>query len=566
MVKFALKSLFARKLRLALTSVAIVLGVAFVVSSFVVADSLRSTFDDLVEDIQGDVDLTIRTFQDFGAEQDRPPLDESLLSIVEDTDGVAKALPNVSLENVVPVKADGEPVTTFGPPMFGVNYSDDPLSQLILIDGRAPQGPDEFVMDIDTAEDEGFEIGQRYTIASPATENREFTLVGTVAFGDESNDLVGAVLTAYDLPTAQEFLGLEDKLTSIVVQVEPGVERSVVSERLQAALPDGIEVADRAVTVDEMKDDFGQISSIFGNILLAFAIITLVVSAFLINNTFQIVIGQRVRELALLRAIGATGSQVQNSVLIESLVVGVVSTVIGIGGGVLLSFGLRGLFDALGFDLPDGPIILAPRTIIIAIVVGVGVTMLASLAPARRARRVPPVAALRDDFQLVSASLGRRITVGTIVTVAGAVLMGWALFGDLDTTPLLIILSVGALAVFVGVNLLSPLVARPVALTLGTPVQGMYKTVGRLSRENAARNPRRTSSTAAALMIGLALVSMAGVVGDSIKKTFLDILGNAVTADFFVQPESGGFGMGGISPAYAQRLEERPEFDSVVEY
>lgn len=564
MFKFALKSLFARKLRLVLTTVAIVLGVAFVVSSFVIADSLRSTFDDLVEDIQGDVDLTIRTYQEFGMEQDRPPLDENLLAIVQDTEGVAEALPGVYREGVVPIKSDGDPVETFGPPQIGVNYTDTPLGQIFLREGRAPEGPDEFVMDIDTAEDEGFEIGETYTVTSE-TGNREFELVGLVAFGDD-NDLVGAVLTAYDLPTAQEFLNLEGRLTNIVVRVDPGVERSVVAERLQAELPDGIEVADREVTIEEAQDEFGEIATIFGNVLLAFAIITLVVSAFLINNTFQIVIGQRVRELALLRAIGATGSQVQRGVLAESLVIGVVSTVIGIGAGVLLSYGLRGLFSALGFDLPEGPLILAPRTIIVAVIIGVGITLLASLAPARRARRVPPIAALRDDFQMVSASLTRRITSGTVVTVVGALLMGWALFGDLDTAPLLALLSLGALAVFVGVNLLSPLVARPVAKTLGAPIQAVYKTTGRLSRENAARNPRRTSSTAAALMIGLALVSMAGVVGDSIKTTFLDILGNAVTADYFVQPKSGGFGFGGLPPSYAAELSERPEFDSVVEY
>jgi putative ABC transport system permease protein len=566
MWNLTLKSLFARKLRLALTSLAIVLGVSFIVSSFVIADSLRSTFDDLVEDIQGNVDLTVRTQQEFGQEDARPPVDADLLPTVQDTEGVKAAVGNVSLIGVTPIKADGDPVSSMGPPTIGVNWDDDPdLGQFIVLEGREPNGPDEFAMDQDAAKEDDFKVGETYTIASPVKGNREFTLVGIFAFHTKDTDPL-ATLSAFDLATAQEFLGLEGMFSSISVRVDDGVARSTVEERLNAELPAGVEAVDRDVTVEEQQDDFGQFSSIFGNVLLAFAIITLVVSAFLINNTFQIVIGQRVRELGLLRAVGATGKQVSRSVLFESLIVGVFSTVIGIAAGVLLSFGMRALFDAFGFALPDGPLIVAPRTIVFAVVVGVGVTLLASLAPARKARRVPPIAAMRDDFQVATTSLTRRLTTGTIVTVVGALLIGWGLFGNLETAPLLFSISAGALVVFIGVNLLSPLIAQPVAQTLGAPIEGAYKTTGRLSRENAARNPRRTSSTAAALMIGLALVSMAAVVGASLKATFLDILGNAVTADFMIQPDSGGFGMGGIPPEFSEELRAQPEIESVVPY
>jgi putative ABC transport system permease protein len=567
MWNLTIKSLFARKLRLALTSLAIVLGVSFIVSSFVVADSLRSTFDDLVEELQGDVDITVRATQEFGNEDSRPRVSADVLPTVQDVDGVQAATGNISLLGVVPITADGDPVSSMGPPLLGVNWDDDPdLGQFIVQEGRAPEGPDEFALDQDAADEDDFQVGQTYTVSSPVAGNREFTLVGIFAFNDEDTDVL-ATLSAFDVETAQEFLGFEGEFSTISVKVEDGVDRSVVEQRLTEALPDGVEAVDREVTVEENKDAFGQISGIFGNVLLAFAIITLVVSAFLINNTFQIVIGQRVKELALLRAIGATGRQVSRSVLLESLVIGAVSTVIGIGAGVLLSFGLRALFDAIGFSLPSGPLVIAPRTIIVAIVVGVGVTLLASLAPARKARRVPPIAAMRDDFQLAGTSMKRRLVFGVVVTAVGAFLMGWGLFGDLDTAPLLTVLSVGALAVFIGINLLSPLVARPVAKTLGAPIQGVYKTTGRLSRENAARNPQRTASTAAALMIGLALVSMASVVGASLRTTFLDIIGNAVTADYFIQPDSGGAGaFGGIPRTFSEELAEQPEIDSVVPY
>jgi putative ABC transport system permease protein len=567
MWNLTVKSLFARKLRLALTSIAIVLGVSFIVSSFVVADSLRSTFDDLVDELQGEVDLTVRAAQEFGNEDSRPRIDDSILPLVQDTEGVKAAVPNISMPGVVPITADGEPVESLGPPLLGVNWEDDPdLGQFIIQEGRAPEGPTEFALDKDAADEDDFQVGQTYTISSPTAGNREFELVGIFAFNSEDTDVL-ATLSAFDLDTAQDFLGFEGQFQTISVKVEDGVDRATVEQRLTDVLPAGVEAVDREVTVEEGRDAFGQISSVFGNILLAFAIITLVVSAFLINNTFQIVIGQRVKELALLRAIGATGRQVSRSVLLESFVIGVVSTVIGIGVGVLLSYGLRALFDAIGFSLPSGPLVMAPRTVIVAVVVGVGVTLLASLAPARKARRVPPIAAMRDDYQLAGTSMKRRLTIGVIVTAVGAVLMGWGLFGNLDTAPLLTVLSVGALAVFIGINLLSPLVARPVAKALGAPIQGVYKTTGRLSRENAARNPQRTSSTAAALMIGLALVSMASVVGASLRTTFLDIIGSAVTADYFIQPDSGGAGaFGGIPRSFSEELAEQPEIDSVVPY
>lgn len=567
MWNLTVKSLFARKLRLALTSIAIVLGVSFIVSSFVIADSLRSTFNDLVDELQGDVDLTVRATQEFGNEDSRPRISADVLPIVQDTEGVKAAVGNIALPGVVPITGEGEPVESFGPPLLGVNWESDPdLGQYIIQDGRAPEGPGEFALDKDAADEDDFQIGQTYTISSPTAGNREFELVGIFAFNSEGTDVL-ATLSAFDMETAQDFLGFEDQFQTISVKVDDGADRATVQEALAADLPDGVEAVDREVTAEESRDAFGQISGIFGNILLAFAIITLVVSAFLINNTFQIVIGQRVKELALLRAIGATGKQVSRSVMLESLVIGVVSTVIGIGVGVLLSFGLRALFDAIGFSLPSGPLVVSPRTIIVAVIVGVGVTLLASLAPARKARRVPPIAAMRDDYQLVGTSMKRRLVIGVVVTAIGAFFMGWGLFGNLETAPLLTVLSLGALAVFIGINLLSPLVARPVAKALGAPIQGAYKTTGRLSRENAARNPQRTSSTAAALMIGLALVSMASVVGASLRTTFLDIIGNAVTADYFIQPDAGGAGaFGGIPRTFSEELAEQPEVDSVVPY
>jgi putative ABC transport system permease protein len=623
MWNLTIKSLLARKLRLALTSIAIVLGVSFIVASFVVADTLGTTFDELAEDIQGDTDITVRTYQEFGNEQSRPPLDESVLPIVQGADGVRAAAGQVGVQGVALIK-DGKTVgEQMGPPVIGINYDQtDGVNTFVVKEGRPPEGPDEFALDDNAADEDDLKVGETYTISSPVIGNHDYTLVGIFQFNEEDTDPL-ATLVAFDTPTAQAFAGLEGKFSSTSVRIDDGADRAEVARSITDVLPAGLEAVDRTVTIEETQDDFGQITSIFGTILLAFAGITLVVSAFLINNTFQIVIGQRVRELALIRAIGATGGQVARSVLLESLLVGAFSTVAGIVVGVALSFGLRGLLGVLGFGIPTSGIELRPRTVIVAIVVGIGVTMLASLAPAIKAWRVPPIAAMRDGFQLSSRSLRRRIIVGTVVTAIGAFFMGWGLFGDLETVPLLTVLAVGALFVFIGVNLLSPLVARPVSRALGhrptsvvlvivgpllmvtgvglvfgtialvidqgppaaflillaalvgglgwlalrTGLNGFDRMISRLGRENAGRNPRRTASTASALMIGLALVSMAAVVADSLKTTFLDILGNAVAADYMIQSDtSGGPGTGGIPPTYATELREQPEIESVVEY
>lgn len=565
MIRIALKSLLARKLRLALMVFAIVLGVSFVVASFVISDSLGSTFDKLSTDIEGRTDLTVRMEQEFGDNSQRTPIDASVLALVSKVDGVKAADGAITVFGVTPIKENGEPVKRLGPPLFGINYGDsEDLTPLIQVDGRRPEGDKEFNLDITAAKDDGFVVGRSYTISTP-TGNHEMTLVGTVAFNSLKNDTVGAVLTVFDTPTAQKYGALDGKFNEIAIKVASGESAGTVQERIAKVLPANTEVVGREVKVQESKDAFGDIASIFGNILLAFALITVVVSSFLINNTFRIVIGQRIRELALLRALGATGRQVTSSVLAEAVLVGVTATVVGVGTGVLLAFGLRGLFGAIGFSLPDGPLLVEPRTIIAAALVGIGVTVVSAMLPALKVRHIPPIAALRDDFRFEGAGLRRRLILGGAITGLGVLFLALGLFGDLETAPLLTMLGGGALATFIGVNLLSPLFAVPVARTLGAPIARFRGVAGRLSRDNAARNPQRTASTAAALMVGVALISMTAVVGTSIKSTFSALLEDSVRADFFVSLDSLN-NQAGFSPEVTKALAERPELSSVLPY
>jgi len=562
--KLTFRNLFEKKIRFALTTLAVVLGVTFVVGVFVLTDSLRSTFGDLATEIAEGTDLTVRTPQDLGDDFDRPPVPESVAAIVGDVDGVAEVFPGVAAVNVAIVDGDGEAIEPQGPPQLGFNFS---TANLFMVEGREPAADGEVVIDTTTVDDNDLVVGRTYAINGP-TDQESFELVGTFNFGaPDSNTSVGQTMAAFDLETAQRFLGFEGTYLEIGLRVDDGANRAAVQAAVEEAVGPDYEVITQEAAAQETEDEFNEFIDIFNNILLAFAIVAVFVSAFIINNTFQIVLGQRVRELGLLRAVGASGRQVSRSVVLESGLVGVFSTLIGIGLGVLVGIGLRGLLNSAGFALPDGPVELRLRTVIVAIVIGMGVTLLSSIAPARRARRIPPIAALGEGLTPTTAGLGRRVTTGGVMTFLGAVLLALGLFGGLDTAPLLTLISLGALLVFIGVNVLSPVFARQVAHAIGRPISGLFGIPGRLARENAAREPRRTSSTAGALMIGLALVAMAAVVGDSVKRSFLDTLDNAVEADYFVRSNRANFDpTAGFSVQVRSDLEALDEIDTTVGY
>jgi len=574
--RLTLRNIARRKLRYALTTLAVVLGVAFLSTAFFLTDRIRDTFDELAVDIAGDMDLVVRTSVGDADSLNRLPVPAELEALVADVPGVAAVDPRIVMWNVIPIiPADGDddprPVPTAGAPQFGMIYSDVPgLSQLFLTDGRAPEnvGPlhddptlvGEFVLDARTADDHGFTVGDEYTVTGP-TGNRQFVLVGIVNFGaPDENKTVGASITAFDRGTAQEFLGMEGRFDQIDVAVADGADQEQVLAEIQTRLdaataefqamladqPEEIremlgpvadaelEVITSATQIEESRNDFDQFVSIISSVLLAFAIIAVVVSAFIINNTFSIVLGQRVRELALLRALGATGRQVSRSIRLEGVIIGSVATLIGLIGGYLLAMLMRWLLVANGFGELPGDIPIRVRTIVIAVVVGVGVTVASSIAPSRRVRSIPPVAALRDDFRLTPTGLRRRLRAGGLVTLGGIALLAVGMSAELATRPLLFCLGVGALGTFLGVYLLSPVVARPVADLIGRPLERLFRIPGRLARENARRSPRRTAATAAALTVGLALVSLAAVVSNSMKATFVKAIEESLESDLFV--------------------------------
>jgi putative ABC transport system permease protein len=534
MLRLTIKSLAANRIRLALTTFAVVLAVSFVVSALVLTDGLRSSFGDLSEDITAGVDLELRPVGDFGMADVVP---ESALADVLAVDGVAAAAPTVTADmSIRPINADGELIPLDGPPQLAFGWvDDDRLSGFSLVDGRGPARAGEFTMDLDAAANHGFELGRTYDVVTPAGLT-PLELVGLTSFGDK-NGTLGATLMHLETGTLQSLIE-RDGYDSIVVALEPGVDRGTVEAAMAGLVPD-TEVVDQATLESEQRADFNQGIDILGNILLGFAGVSLFVSIFIIYNTFSIVLGQRTRELALLRTVGADPAQLRRSVMLEALVIGIVASATGILAGVGVADGLRAIFAAIGAELPDSPTIVSTRTVLAAVVVGVGVTLVSAVGPARRASRVPPVAALRDGATAGSVSNRLRMVLGAVLTGAGLVAGSLGLFAASSVPSVIILLATGAIGVFVGVTMLSPLVATPVTAAMGWPLRRVMGVSGHLARQNAGRNPQRTATTAAALMIGLAVVSMTLTVGESVKAQFRSTLASSVTADYLVIDEAG---------------------------
>jgi putative ABC transport system permease protein len=560
----ARRSIRARIGRLIAIAIAIFVGVAFVVGSFVLADSLRKTFDDLFTQISENVDLEVRSALAFegsatSGEDQRDPIPAALGDQVAAVDGVA-AIDPVLLRYAQLVDPDGEAVTTQGAPTFGTNWNaESSLSGLeIKGEGTPPSGPDQVAIDKASADREDFEVGDPITVLTD-TGSHDFTITALVGLGD-SDGFAGATLAAWDNETAADVLGAGDQVDGIDVAVEDGVDVATVQSRIQEILPEGTEVVTRDVLIAENKEDVDTFISAFGNGLLGFAFVTAFVSAFLINNVFAISIGQRLRELALLRAVGANGRQVRRMIYFEALVTSVVATILGIVGGIFVARAIVSIFNAAGAGFPDVTTVLKPRTVIMAFVVGVGITMASVIIPAVRAARVPPVAAMRPElgFEALGA---KRLVVGSTVALVGAIAFVVGLFARPGgTIGMLSLAGVGAILMFLGVASVSSTIARPATKAIGWPIAKLFKTPGVLARENAGRSPRRTSATAAALMIGVALVSAASVFAASLRHTFSDILEQAVQADYIITDES----FQGLPPAVGETLAELPELSAVT--
>ncbi len=562
MWRVTLKGLAAHKLRLMLTGLAIVLGVGFVAGTYVLTDTINATFTNLFEQTTKGIDVAVRSNATFSSQGNvqRAPMPATLLDQVKRVDGVRDAEGAVAGYAQF-VGRNGKPVNTGGAPTLGVSVSTVPelQSSTTLREGRRPTAPGEVAVDASTARKQGFHRGDRVKILFQGPP-REFTVVGLLGFGQADN-LAGATLAGFDLATAQQVLNRTGRYDEIDVVATPGTTPEVLRDRVRAALDPRYEVLTGKQLAADQAKAVGQFTKFINYALLAFAFVALFVGSFIIVNTFSIILAQRSRELALLRCLGALRRQVLRSVLAEALIIGLVASVVGLGFGILIAIGLKAVFKAVGADLPSTTLEIQPRTILVALAVGVLVTLAASLFPALRATRVPPVAALQQEAVAAPVLAGRRrIVLGALVTLAGVALLLAGLFADRGNR--LVNIAAGAVVIFLGVGVLSPLVARPLSRVLGWPFARWAGEPGRLARENAMRSPRRTASTAAALMIGLALVSLVTIFAASAKASVTKVLDQTIAADYILTGPTNS--AQGFSPEVVTRLAQQPEVASAT--
>jgi putative ABC transport system permease protein len=558
MLRATLRGLFARKLRLLLASFAVLLGIAFVSGAFILTDSLTKVFDNLFATINQGTAVTVQGVAAFDSagpgESNREPVPQAVLDRVSTVDGVASAIGNVG-QPVTLLLPNGKPFKKNGPPVLGLSYHQgDPQETLTIVRGTAPVGPSQVLVDASTADKQHLAVGQRIGVIGNTTK-QDATIVGIVRFGP-TNSLAGATLLGFDPPSAQKLFGTPGAWDNITVAADPGVSDATLRDRIAAVLPTKVEALTVAQSTKQDSDQVKQGLSFFNIILQVFAGVALFVGMFLIFNTFSMLVAQRSRELALLRALGASRAQVNRSVLLEALAVGLVSSLGGFAAGVGLATGFRSLLNAIGLEIPSGETVIRLRTFVVCVVVGVTVTVIAALVPARRASRVAPVQAMRESGPAEDRSLRRRTTLGVLLLALGAL----ALVGGLSNGSLPLI-GVGAVLSFLGVSVVAPVFARPVVGVLALPFAWLGVS-GRLGRGNAMRSPRRTATTAAALMIGLALVAAISTLGASAKKSVVDTVATSFGADYVLHTDQ----YQPFSPVVARQLRAVPELRDVAAF
>src|SRR6478735_480880 len=558
MFQLAIKELAARKLRLLATAFAVLLGVAFMAGTLVFTQTIGATFDSALAKADQGVDAYVRTPSeiDLGYGEPGPRLDATLADTVASVDGVDQVALRINGYAQL-VGPDGEPVGDVSKsPAFGTNWvAVDELNPYKLASGRAPAGDDEIVIDKASADKAGYQPGDVATVLTKGAP-RQFTIAGIAKFGSADSP-AGATAVLFTDATAAELLATPGQADAIAVTADPGTSQADIAAAVQAAVGGDVEVITGATLIAENQAALGEDFSQFRTISLVFAIVAVFVGAFIINNTFSITVAQRTREMAMLRAIGASGRQVKRSVLGEAAVVGVLASGLGLIAGIGVAAGLRQLMSAFGFDMPDGPTVIAFNAMALSFAVGVVVTVGSAWLPARRAAKIAPIAALREVNVDRSAGSARRAIAGSVVTAAGVIALLAGLGGELALVGL------GALTTFIGVSILGPVLARPVASVFGIPLR-MRGLSGELATRNALRNPKRTARTASSLMIGVALVGFITVFAASAKTSMAGSLESEFTGTHIV--EAGAFdNSSGLSPDLAAELRGTSGVDVVTQ-
>ncbi|MCU1590167.1 MAG: ABC-type transport system, involved in lipoprotein release, permease component [Frankiales bacterium] len=556
----ALSSLLAHKLRMLAVATAVLLGVAFMAGTLVLTDTVGRTFDNLFGDVYKNTDVVVRAKAAFdgptamGAQRGR--VDAAALAAVRAVPGVREAQGNV-LGYARLIAKDGHALghPSNGAPALGGDWTvSTRLNPYTLAAGSPPTAADDVVIDRKSARDGDLQVGSVTTVLvqGPPMKVR---VSGIATFGSTDSP-GGATVVLFRSDVAQRVIAAPGTFDQIAVAADRDVSSSQLASRVRAVIPSTAEAVTGAAVTKETQDAMAVAFSFFTTFMLVFALIALLVGAFMIFNTFSITVAQRTRENGLLRALGATRRQVLAAVLLEALIIGVLASVAGLFVGLGVAVGLKGLLGLIGFDIPASGVVFTLKTVLVSVLVGVAVTCAAALSPARKAGRVPPIAAMQAGNTGVAVSSSRRrVVVGTILTAGGVATLMTGLFSSVGK-PVTVV-GVGALLVLFGVSVLGPTVARPLSRIIGAPLARLRGVTGDLARENAMRNPRRTAATSAALMIGVALVGFITIFVASAKASLNDTIDRAFTGDIVVNT---GAGMsGGVDPAFARGLTTLPE-------
>jgi putative ABC transport system permease protein len=563
MWKATIKGILARKLRLALTTLAVLLGVAFVSGTYVLTDTMERSFDVIFRRTVTDVDLVVRARDPYtGGGSQRTRIPDTTLARVRDVDGVATA-DGTSFGYAQLVDRDGDSIQNGLAPTIGLSWPESGAGPLELADdgeSRPPRADREVLVDEGTAREHGLSVGDRVRVLlqGPA---EEFRIVGLFGLKGQA-DLGGVTVAAFDLPTSERVLATPGSIDAIYVTTDPGADSAQVSTDLGAALGPSYEVVPAAKLAEERAEPVRQGVGNLRMALVGFAAVGLVVGSFIIFNTFAILIAQRTRELGLLRALGASRAQVLGSVVAEAAIVGVVAAGLGLAAGIGISrMLLRAVgFSSIGLGAPETEPVVLGRTVVAAVLVGVIVTVGSAIIPAVRAARTSPVAAINDQPRVGPASLRRRAAVGLLIAIAGvgALVVGFRI----DATELarrVQVVAVGALLAFFGIVLLVAALARPMSRVVGWLLSRGGVT-GRLAQGNAMRNPRRTAATASALVVGLSLVCLVAIVAASVKSSIRNGVEKGVRADYILSAQ----GLTGFSPQVSTRIAMLPAVETTT--
>ncbi|MFK4071743.1 ABC transporter permease [Streptomyces sp. NPDC029674] len=561
--RISLSSLRGHKRRFVGTFLAVMLGVAFLAGTLVMGDTLRASFDTMFGSATSGTDAVVRSADAITTPDDsqgtRKPVATELVEKIEATGQVAAAAPGLEGAGQL-IGKDGEPVGGQGPPTLAGNWIDDEeLNAYRLAEGRAPSKSGEVVVNRGAAEAGDLKIGDTTTLRTP--DPVEVRIVGLATFGGEDG-MAQTTYTGMTRADAEKYLTPKPgEAATIRVRAGPGVSEQELVDALAPVLPKGVEAITGEASAAESTDNIsGQFLDLFTGFLLVFSGVALLVATFSIHNTFAIVVAQRTRENALLRALGASRRQVTAATLVEASAVAVVASAAGLAGGIGIAAGLRALFPAIGFPFPEGDLVISALSMLLPLAVGVAVCLGSALLPAVRAGRTAPLAALRETAVDHSGASRRRAVTGAGLALAA---VGLVLAGVV-VSPSLWLAGAGAVLAFVSFVVLGPVASSRAVRILGGPLDRLRGVTGGLARRNALRSPKRTAATASALMIGVAVVSLFTVFGASLKATMDQTVNRSFAGDVAVSTPGFGAGGSGLSPKLAPALAERPEVETAV--